>query len=63
MFSPPVLAKRGLGVAGIAGTLALAPLAEFHSLRSTESSNSFSSASIFIVGLLTEVLLRGLPAG
>src|SRR5918994_1654001 len=40
----------------------LPPLADFHSPRSTESSSSFSSASIFIVGLLTEVLLRGLPA-
>src|ERR1700680_2669007 len=38
------------------------PPADFHSPRSTDSSNSFSSASIFIVGLLTEVLRRGLPA-
>src|SRR4051812_17292321 len=40
----------------------LPPPADFHSPRSTDSSNSFSSASIFMVGLLTEVLLRGLPA-
>src|SRR4029450_14012443 len=40
----------------------LPPLADFHSPRSTDSSNSFSSASIFIVGLFTEVLVRGLPA-
>src|SRR5262245_22765851 len=35
----------------------LPPFADFHSPRSTESSNSFSSASSFIVWLLTEVLL------
>src|SRR5258705_2282822 len=40
----------------------LPPPADFHSPRSTDSSNSFSSASIFMVGLLTEVLLRRLPA-
>src|SRR5258708_102601 len=40
----------------------LPPPADFHSPRSTDSSNSFSSASIFMVGVLTEVLLRGLPA-
>src|SRR6188472_4211748 len=40
----------------------LPPPADFHSPRSTDSSNSFSSASIFIVGLLTEVLLGVLPA-
>src|SRR5688500_17034259 len=34
-------------------------MADFHSPRSTESSSCFSSASIFM-GLLTEVLLRGL---
>src|SRR6188472_3372997 len=34
---------------------------DFHSPRSTDSSSSFSSASIFMVGLLTEVLLRGFP--
>jgi len=39
-----------------------APPTDFHSPCSTDSSNSFSSASIFIVGLLTQVLLRGLPA-
>src|ERR1700680_2363968 len=38
------------------------PPADFHSPRSTDSSNSFSSASIFMLGLLTEVLLRRLPA-
>jgi hypothetical protein len=32
--------------------------ADFHSPRSTDSSSFFSSASIFMVGLLTEVLLR-----
>src|SRR3954471_3649679 len=42
--------------------LRLPPPADFHSPRSTDSSNSFSSASIFMVGLLTEVLLRRLPA-
>src|SRR4029453_18982457 len=40
----------------------LPPLADFHSPRSTDSSSSFSSASSFMVGLLTEVLLRRLPA-
>lgn len=40
----------------------LPPLADFHSPRSTDSTNSFSSASIFIVGLLTQVLLRRLTA-
>src|SRR6266850_8390423 len=40
----------------------LPPPADFQSPRSTDSSNSFSSASIFMVGLLSEVLLRGLPA-
>src|SRR5258708_37647430 len=37
-------------------------MADFHSPRSTDSSNSFSSAYIYmIVSLLTEVQLRGLP--
>src|SRR4029453_1205148 len=40
----------------------LPPPADFHSPRSTDSSNAFSSASIFMVGLLTQILLRGLPA-
>jgi len=40
----------------------LPPAADFHSPRSTDSSSSFSSASIFKVGLLTEVLPRGLRA-
>jgi hypothetical protein len=57
---PTILAERGLGVASVASSLALAPPADF---RSTDSSRSFSSASIFMVlGLLTKVLLRGLPA-
>src|SRR6266542_2395683 len=38
------------------------PAAGFHSPPSTDSSSSFSSASSFIVGLLTEVLLRCLSA-
>ena len=60
---PSILAKRGSRVAGYRARSRLPPLADCHSPRSTESSSSFSSASIFIVGLLTEVLLRGLPLG
>ena len=60
---PSILSERRLGVARVRVRLRLPPLADFHSPRSTDSSNSFSSASIFmVVGLLTEILLRGLPA-
>jgi hypothetical protein len=51
--------ERGLGVAGVPSSLALAAAGAFHSPRSMDSSSSFSSASIFME-LLTEVLLRGL---
>jgi Asp-tRNA(Asn)/Glu-tRNA(Gln) amidotransferase C subunit len=40
----------------------LPPPTGFHSPRSTDLSSSSSSASIFRIGLLTEVRLRGLPA-
>ena len=58
---PPVLAERRLGVARVASSFALAAAGGLPLARSTDSSSSFSSASSFIVGLLTEVLLRGLP--
>jgi hypothetical protein len=58
---PAVLAERGLGVARVANSIALPsaglPLTALDGLK-----RSFSSASSFMVGLLTEVLLRGLPA-
>src|SRR5687767_5569917 len=60
---PPVLAERRLGVAGVRVRSRLPPPADFHSPRSTDSRSSFPSASIFIVGLLTEVILRRLQLG
>ena len=56
-----VFAKRGLGVAGVPGALALAALGGLPLAAVDRSSNSFSSASSFIVGLLTQVLLRRFP--
>src|SRR5258708_544349 len=61
MFSRRSLRNVALAERAERARSRLPPAADFHSPRSTDSSNSFSSASIFIVGLLTEVLLRGLP--
>ena len=62
IFQPTILSERGLGITSVASALALATANGLHSPRSTDSSNSFSSASIIIiVGLLTHVLRCGLP--
>jgi hypothetical protein len=58
---PSVFLERRLCVAREARSFTLTATDRLPLARSTDSSNSFSSATIFMVGPLTEVLLRGLP--